>query len=132
MRITGNLLLILTFVLLAPAGRALAQPAEPVNVSLTNYAFTPDTLALKAGAPYRLHFTNTESKDHNFSAPQFFAASQVAPEDQAKIKSGAIEVGGGQMVDVTVTTPGQAGSYNFTCTHFMHRSMGMHGTITVQ
>jgi plastocyanin len=109
----------------------VAQAAEPVSVSLTNYAFTPDTLALKAGTPYRLHFTNTESKDHNFSAPQFFAASQVAPEDQAKIKSGAIEVGGGQMVDVTVT-PGQAGSYSFTCTHFMHRSMGMHGTITVQ
>jgi plastocyanin len=131
MRTTENLLLILTFVLLAPAGRAVAQTAEPVTVSLTNYAFTPDTLALRAGAPYRLHFTNTESKDHNFSAPQFFAASQVAPDDQAKIKSGAIEVAGGQTVDVTVT-PGQAGSYSFTCTHFMHRSMGMHGTITVQ
>jgi plastocyanin len=131
MRITGNLLLILTFVLLAPAGRAVAQAAEPVSVSLTNYAFTPDTLALKAGTPYRLHFINGESKNHNFSAPKFFAASQVAPEDQVKIKSGTIEVGGGQMVDVTVT-PGQAGSYSFTCTHFMHRSMGMHGTIAVQ
>jgi len=129
MRAAGRFFLISTFALLAPG--AMAQAPEPVAISLTNYAFTPSNLDLKVGAPYRLHFTNTESKDHNFSAPQFFAAGQLAAEDQAKVKSGTVDVAAGQSVDIVVT-PGRAGTYSFTCTHFMHSTMGMHGTITVQ
>jgi uncharacterized cupredoxin-like copper-binding protein len=113
---------------LAPAA---AQTAEPINVSLTDYAFAPSTLSLKTGVTYRLHLANSGSKDHSFSAPQFFAASQIAADDQAKIKKGEVAIDSGQAVDITIT-PGPAGSYALTCTHFMHNMMGMHGTITVQ
>jgi plastocyanin len=78
-----------------------------------------------------MHLTNSGSKDHNYSAPEFFAASQLAPEDLDKVKSGAIVVDSGRAVDITVT-PGQAGTYALSCTHFMHKMMGMHGSITVQ
>ena len=104
--------------------------AEPINISLSDYAFAPAALNLKAGTAYHLHFTNAGSKDHDFTAREFFAASQVAPEDQAKIKRGTVEIEKGKEVDVTVT-PG-AGNYKVSCTHFMHSTMGMHGTITVQ
>ena len=104
--------------------------AEAINISLSDYAFAPAALNLKAGTAYHLHFTNAGSKDHDFTAREFFAASQVAPEDQAKIKRGTVEIDKGKDVDVTVT-PG-AGNYKVTCTHFMHSAMGMHGTITVQ
>ena len=110
---------------------AAAQTATPVSVSLTDYAFTPSALSLTAGVTYHLHLANTGSKDHSFSAPQFFAASQIAAADQAKIKKGEVAIDSGQAVDIDVT-PGQAGSYAVTCTHFMHNMMGMHGTITVQ
>ena len=55
----------------------------------------------------------------------------IAPDDKAKIKRGKIAVDKGQEIDIAVT-PGAAGSYSLTCTHFMHDMMGMHGTITVQ
>ena len=116
---------------LAPAGETRAQSAEPISVALTDYAFTPSTLSLRAGVSYHMHFTNSGSKDHSFSAPEFFAASQVAPEDQVKVKKGTVAVDSGQAVDITVT-PGKAGSYALSCTHFMHSMMGMHGTIAVQ
>ena len=103
---------------------------EPINISLSDYAFAPAALDLKAGTAYRLHFTNAGTKEHNFTAPEFFAASQVAPDDQAKIKRGTVAIEKGQEVDV-ILTPG-AGSYKITCTRFMHSMMGMHGTITVQ
>jgi len=32
---------------------------------------------------------------------------------------------------VTVT-PSRAGTYPVECTHFMHKMMGMHGSITVE
>jgi plastocyanin len=114
----------------ADAQAATPAGAESINIFLSDYAFAPAALNLKAGTAYHLHFTNAGSKDHNFTAPEFFTASQVAPEDQAKIKRGTVAVEKGKEVDVTVT-PG-AGNYKVTCTNFMHSMMGMHGTITVQ
>jgi plastocyanin len=113
------------------ANGALAQTAAPISVTLTDYAFTPDTLDLKAGVTYQMHFVNSGSKDHNFDAPEFFAASKVAPEDEAKVKKGLVALKDGQSVDVTVT-PDKPGSFPVECTHFMHKMMGMHGNITVQ
>ncbi len=110
---------------------ALAQTDNLINISLTDYAFTPATIALKAGTAYHLHFINSGSKGHNFSAPEFFAASQVAPEDQTKVVKGLVALESGQSVDVAVT-PGAAGTFAVECTHFMHKMMGMHGSITVQ
>ena len=124
---------ILTLVLvpLGAMGGAMAETATPISISLTDYAFTPGTLDLKTGATYQLHFVNSGSKDHNFSAPEFFAAAQVAADDQAKLSKGIVELGSGKSVDITVT-PGQAGTFAIECTHFMHKMMGMHGNIVVQ
>jgi plastocyanin len=123
-------LILATLVIAAAPFTATAQTAESITISLTDYAFTPSSLALKAGTAYHLHFTNAGSKDHDFTAPEFFVASQVSPDDQAKVNRGTLAIDKGQEVDVTVTPV--AGSYPFTCTHFMHKMMGMHGTITVQ
>jgi len=130
----AKILAALAACLAAASPAAWAQPAqttaETVNISLSDYAFAPAALNLKAGTAYHLHFINAGSKDHDFTAPEFFAAAQVAPADQAKIKRGTVEVDKGQEMDVTIA-PG-AGDYKVICTHFMHNMMGMHGTITVQ
>jgi plastocyanin len=127
----GNIAAALTVISLTLSGNATAQPVPVIGISLTDYAFTPNTLSLNEGSSYRIAFTNNEAKDHNFSAPGFFGASQIAAGDQAKIKGGSVEVGSGQTVEINVT-PSRAGSYAFICTHFMHSMMGMHGTITVK
>jgi plastocyanin len=115
----------------AASGSAWAQADAPITITLSNYTFTPGTIALKSGTAYHLHFTNSGSKDHDFSAPEFFAASEIAPEDQAKLQKGLVALESGQSIDITVT-PGRPGTFTFECTHFMHKMMGMHGTITVQ
>ena len=121
----------LSALLLAFLSGALAQTDNSINITLTNYAFTPSALNLTTGTTYHLHFVNNGTKDHNFSAPEFFAASDVAPEDQAKVEKGLVALESGQSADITLT-PGRAGAFEFECTHFMHKMMGMHGTITVQ
>ena len=124
-------LVILMAVPLAMAGGAMAQPATPITITLTSYAFQPDALTLKPGVTYQMHFINGGSKDHNFSAPEFFAASQIAPDDQAKIEKGLVALDSGQSVDITIT-PDHPGVFAVECTHFMHKTMGMHGSITVR
>jgi plastocyanin len=114
------------------AGPILAQSApSEIDVLLTNFAFAPDTITLHAGTTYKFHLVNNGTSSHNFAAPDFFAVATVAPADAGKVKDGAIEAAKGQTVDVTVT-PNKAGSYDLKCTHFMHTTFGMTGTITVQ
>lgn len=120
---------IVAFLLLGGGG-ARAQTA--LTVSMKNYAFTPSTLTLKAGETYRIHFSNDASKGHDFSARDFFAASTIAPGDKAKFaEEGEVELEAGQSVDITLT-PNRAGTYDVTCTHFLHSMFGMNGKIVVQ
>lgn len=105
--------------------------AETVTVSMSNYAFTPSTLTLKANQPYKLVFTSTVMKDHDFAAPELFAAGTIAPEDAGKVSKGAVEVDDGSTVAVRFM-PTKPGTYNFTCDHFMHAMLGMKGTAVIQ
>jgi plastocyanin len=124
-----------TFVLMAmplvSMSSAAAQTMTPISITLTNYAFTPSALNMKSGVTYQMHLINNGSKDHNLSAPEFFAASKVAPEDQAKVEKGLVSLERAQSLDIVVT-PDRPGTYAVECTHFMHKMMGMHGSIVVQ
>jgi plastocyanin len=111
---------------------ALAQDApaaapQTVEVRLSNFSFTPEAIALTAGRPVTLHLVNTGGGGHNFSAPQFFAASTNV---SGPVHEGVVEVPGHQSVDITLTP--SHGTYRLRCTHTMHSTFGMHGTITVE
>lgn len=116
-----------------PSGELRAQPAVPetVTVELSNFKFSPREISLQRGHAYRLHLVNAAGGGHDFSAPAFFAASAIAPEDRGKIADGKVKLSGNQAVDITLT-PRTAGTYPLTCTHFMHSGFGMKGQITVQ
>ena len=130
MRIPGLVWAGLSAALMVSA--AYGQSAQEIHVSLTSYAFTPATITLKSGTTYRLHLTNDSRKGHNFSAAEFFAASTVAPADRAKLdEDSELEIDAGKATDITLT-PNRAGTYPLTCSHFLHTTLGMKGTIIVQ
>jgi plastocyanin len=130
MKISRPVLALLSVALMVSA--AQAQNAQAVHILLTSYAFTPATITLKAGTTYRLHLTNDSNKGHDFTAAEFFAASTIAPEDRARLEDDSeLEVGAGKSADITVT-PNRAGTYPLTCSHFLHATFGMTGTIVVQ
>jgi plastocyanin len=105
--------------------------AETLTVSMSNYAFTPATLYLKANQPYKLVLTSTVMKDHDFNAPELFAAGLIAPEDSGKVSKGTVEVDDGGTVAVHFM-PTRPGTYNFNCDHFMHAMLVMKGSAVVQ
>lgn len=118
-------------ILAASPGSAQAPDysrATEVEVVLTSFSFTPKTLRLRAGVPVRLTIRD-EKGGHNFAAPAFFAKAKIAPEDAAKIRRGKIELEGGDAVTIRLVPA--AGSYKLTCTHFLHTSFGMKGSIVV-
>jgi plastocyanin len=105
--------------------------ARPLTIELSSFKFTPANEALQRGAAYRIHFANSSSGGHDFVAKAFFAGSMIAPEDRAKITNGGVDVGGGESVDVRLI-PNRTGSFKVHCSHFLHSSFGMTGTIEVQ
>ena len=110
-----------------------AQETQPqlVTIELSSFAFTPSELTLQHGHAYRLHLVNTSSGGHDFTAPEFFAASDVAPQDRALVTDGKVRLSGHATADIALT-PEKAGTYKLHCSHMMHASFGMRGTITVQ
>ena len=100
-----------------------------MEVRLTSFDFTPAEIRLAAGQPVVLRLTNPGSGGHNFSAPQFFAAAQVAGGQNA-IHNGTIEVPSHQTVSVRLTP--QRGNYRLRCTHTLHTTFGMRGRIIVE
>ena len=114
---------------------AFAADAPPnrqdIQVTLSNFSFAPNMLRLQRNMSYVIHLVNSASGGHSFSAPGFFAAVAVAPEDRSKIVNGKVEIPAGQTVDITVT-PMMAGSYPIVCSHFLHSTFGMKGEAVIE
>jgi uncharacterized cupredoxin-like copper-binding protein len=112
----------------ASAGVDFGQ-AETVEVTLSSFAFQPSEIRLQAGKPYLLKLVDV-SGGHDFTAPEFFAAAQVAPEDAAKVAKGQVELKGGESAVIHLVPA--AGTFDLACTHFGHAALGMKGKIVVQ
>jgi plastocyanin len=121
------LALLLAAPLPALAQDAPAAPPQIVEVRLSSFKFEPRAIALTAGRPVTLHLVNNGGGGHNFSAPQFFAASTGV---SGPVNEGVVEVPGHQSVDITLTP--SPGTYELRCTHSMHATFGMRGTISVE
>lgn len=112
---------------------ALAPPlaaAQPATVDMTNFKFTPAALNLRADVPTVLQFRNRSSGGHNYSAPAFFAAAKLDPASAGLVRAGRVEVPSHSTVQVTLTPA--PGKYPVRCSHTLHSTFGMKGTILVR
>jgi uncharacterized cupredoxin-like copper-binding protein len=103
--------------------------AAHMTVTLSSFDFAPAAIHLRAGQPIVLHLVNDAGGGHNFSAPEFFAAAAIRPQDQGLIYKGGIELSGRQTKDIALVP--RAGRYKLRCTHTMHTMFGMKGEILV-
>lgn len=124
-----NRLLALPLFALAALSPARAADPSVVQVTMTNFRFSPATLQLAAGAPTVLRLRNDAGGGHNFAAPAFFAAARIDPASAGLVHNGRVEVKAHSTVDVALTP--EAGRYPLKCTHTLHSSFGMKGSITV-
>ena len=117
----------------APAGVAWAE-ARPVEVTLDEYAFRPERLALRVGEPVRLRLVNAGARAHDFTAPGFFASAATRPGDAAaaalRAAGGSLDVPAGTTREVTLL-PLQPGTWPLDCDKPLHGMFGMTGEIVV-
>ncbi len=132
-----------SFVLMA--GLALAAPAatqtgaqtadwdhaQRIEIALQNYRFDPAKITMRHGEPYVLAFVNKTGGGHNFVAKQFFAAANVLDADRPRVAKGDVSLEGGEAAEIHIIAPA-AGTYEAHCSHFMHASFGMKGSVVVE
>lgn len=110
---------------------------QTINISLTEYAFSPSSLVLKKGIPYKLEIMNRGTEKHYFVSEGFFKAiatrklqSNVDGEIKAPYFS-AIEVFAGRSLDLYFI-PVRKGNYRLQCTIEGHAERGMTGQISIE
>ena len=109
-----------------------------VTVDLGEYHYSPETLRLQAGTPYKLELVNRGGMKHYFTAPGFFraiATRKVQSNHDGEIKAPyftALELmpNGGQLDLYFV--PVRTGSYRVECTLPGHAEQGMVGTLVIE
>ena len=112
---------------LAASTPATASPYPIQRVDLSNFRFMPRQVELVADRPVTLVLTNRAHGGHDFTAPEFFAASRVIA---GAAPGGKIAMPGGTTRSITLVP--RAGTYRLHCSHFLHSSFGMTGTIVVR
>jgi plastocyanin len=120
--------LLLLFPVLAMSAAAPAATAVPVQtIGLASYSFNPDPISLAAGREVTLKFVNTSTHGHDFTAPEFFAASRILA---GSAPGGKVDVDGGETKEVTLIPT--AGEYRAHCGRPFHSALGMHARIEVR
>lgn len=104
--------------------------APSIEVTLASFKYAPHTIRLEADKPVVLRLVNTSSGGHDFTAPEFFAAATVRPQDRGAIEEGSVEVTPRRGVDIALVP--KAGRYPLKCSHSFHKMFGMSGEIIVQ
>ena len=118
-------------IILLGAQPAVSQAPTVINVQLANFSFIPKTIVLDHGRSYVLRLANIADGGHDFTAPDFFAASRIAVEDRGLTAEGDVEIPPGQVREIHLTAPA-AGSYNLKCSHSFHKMLGMSGKILIR
>lgn len=109
--------------------------AQHLTIELSEFAFTPADIALKADQPYVVTVTNVGDVKHEFTAGDFFGsiAFRKAEDASGEFKAPApheIEVFAGQEIEMYLI-PTAAGTYELVCEIEGHLEAGMSGTIEV-
>ena len=106
-----------------------------VRVDMSDFIYTPASLTLETGQPYKLEIVNVGTTKHYFTAEGFYqsVAFRKAQTSEGEFKAPyfkAIEVFPGDQVDLYFV-PVVPGAYSSLCTIAGHEEAGMHGTIIV-
>ena len=128
--------LAVVFVLAAGLSLALAacSSGPTINVTLTDFSYSPTSFTVPAGAQVTLHAKNTGSVEHEFAIMK--KGSSVTPpfgdKDEPNIYWELDEIAPGTTKSATFTAPSEPGDYEVICGLAGHIEKGMVATLTVK
>ena len=126
-----GVLMILSMVLVACGGSSSGGTSNTVKVTLTDFAFNPNTITVSAGKEVNITLVNNGSVDHNFVVMNKPVSNTFTDADKANIFWQG-DVAAGKTVTLKFTAPAQAGEYQVVCAVPGHFEAGMVAKLVVQ
>jgi len=122
--------LVFAFLLASCGGSA---PSTTIDVTLTDFAFTPNAFTVPAGQEITLTVTNNGVVVHNFIIMKLGTTAGEAwdDDDQANIFWEERDIQAGGDFNVTFTAPMEAGEYQIVCRTQGHIASGMIAALIV-
>lgn len=129
-----KLLLVVVLALGTSAVLGACSSGPSINVTITDYAYTPNTFTVPAGATVKLTARNNGSVEHEFAIMK--KGTSVTPpfgdKDEGNIFWELDEIQPGTTKTATFTAPAESGQYEVICGLAGHIEKGMVGSLTVQ
>jgi plastocyanin len=105
-----------------------------INVTLSDFAYTPNTFTVPAGAQITLNAKNTGTTEHEFVIMKL--GTSVTPpfgdKDEGNIYWELDEIAAGTTKTGTFTAPSEPGTYQVICGLTAHIEKGMVATLIVK
>lgn len=124
-------LVVLLTLLLASCGEA--GPTTTINVTMTDFQFTPNQFTVPAGQEITINVTNTGVVVHNFIVMKLgtTAGATYEDDDDANVYWDEKDIQPGGDFSVTFTAPTEPGEYEVVCRTDGHIASGMIAKLVV-
>jgi len=113
---------------------AACSSVPTINVTITDFAYSPASFTVPAGAQVTLHAKNNGSVEHEFAIMK--KGTSVTPpfgdKDEGNIYWELDAIEPGTTKSATFTAPSEPGDYEVICGLPAHIEKGMVGTLTVK
>ncbi|HEX9838514.1 MAG TPA: cupredoxin domain-containing protein [Anaerolineales bacterium] len=108
-------------------------PTTTINVTMTDFQFTPNQFTVPAGQEITLNVTNTGAVVHNFIIMKLgtTAGATYEDDDDANVYWEERDIQPGGDFSVTFTAPTEPGEYEVVCRTEGHIASGMIAKLTV-
>lgn len=109
------------------------EPSTTIDVTMTDFQFTPNAFTIPAGKEITLNVVNNGSVVHNFVIMKLgtTAGEAFGEEDESNVFWEERDIPAGSDLSVTFTAPTEPGEYQVVCRTLGHIASGMVGTLTV-
>ncbi len=110
------------------------SPSTTINVTLTEFSFTPNAFTVPAGAQINFTATNNGSGEHSFVIMKQGdeVKDHFTNADQANVYWEKDQIQPGQTVTDTFTAPSTPGTYQILCAVAGHFEAGMTAKLIVK
>jgi uncharacterized cupredoxin-like copper-binding protein len=127
-----SLLVLLFVILFILSACGSGGPSTTINVTMTDFMFTPDKFTVPAAKEITLNATNNGAVTHEFIIFKLGTnvGDKFGPEDEPNI-FWKVQVLPGESKSVTFSAPVDPGNYYVTCGISGHHEAGMNANLIV-
>jgi uncharacterized cupredoxin-like copper-binding protein len=109
------------------------KPSKQINVTMTDFAFAPNTFTIPAGEQITFSASNNGAVAHSFVIIKLGheVVGHFKSQDQDNVYWEQAEVSPGASVQATLTAPSAPGVYQVVCANAGHLEAGMVAKLVV-